>query len=465
MTFHEWIHAIARSALVPEAVGQESEWAKRELVWFHRLMEPRQYALSDGRAVEVSTSKFDSFGYVVLLHDITAVRQREQELQDRAEYNRALLDNVINAVVAIDARGQVRVFNKSAEQIFGYRAEEVIGENVKILMPESFRAQHDRGLYRYMTTGVPKVMGRRTRLQGRRKDGSNFPMELGLGEFHLAKKRQFIACIQDLTEAERMEAELRQAQKMEALGQLASGVAHDANNMLSVIFGNLELFDRTVDEDSRQLTIQFVKNAALRLEGLTQRMLAFSRRRSPSAQAIDTVAAIRSIGDLMGTLLGGRIVLDVSPAADTWPACVDLNEFETVLVNLAVNARDAMPDGGTIKFETANFHADTNAGREIAAGDYVVVSVADTGTGMSAEILRRACEPFFTTKAQGKGTGLGLSLAYGFAKKHGGNLNIMSTPGHGTTVQLFLPRHAAGAALENPPPDMDPSHQAMRAHA
>ena len=251
-----------------------------------------------------------------------------------------------------------------------------------------------------------------------------------------------LALVQDTTRERRVEAELRQAQKMEAIGQLTGGIAHDFNNLLGVIIGNAEfLLDALREDLSNNHLAQEILDSALSGADLTRRLLAFARRQTLQPRRIDLNAYLPSHVAIIRRLLGETIQISVSLAEDLWPTRADPSQVGDALLNLAINARDAMPHGGRIRINTANVHVEAGElSPELARGDYVVLSVGDTGTGMQPEVLERALEPFFTTKGPGAGSGLGLSMIFGFAKQSGGHLAIDSQPGQGTTVRLYLPR-------------------------
>jgi PAS domain S-box-containing protein len=252
----------------------------------------------------------------------------------------------------------------------------------------------------------------------------------------------------------RNEEALRQSQKMEAVGQLTGGVAHDFNNLLQVIIGNLETLQRNLATDSPRLqrAMRHAMNGAQRAAALTQRLLAFSRRQPLDPKPIDVNVLINGLSDMVHRTLGETIAVETVLGAGCWRVEVDPNELEAAILNLAVNARDAMPEGGRLTLETVNAHIDdayaaTHA--EVLAGQYVLISVTDTGAGMDPQTVAQAFEPFFTTKPVGKGTGLGLSQVYGFVKQSGGHVKIYSEPGQGTTIKLYLPRLAGEAAPES----------------
>jgi PAS domain S-box-containing protein len=250
-----------------------------------------------------------------------------------------------------------------------------------------------------------------------------------------------LALTEDITREKRVEAELRQAQKMEAVGLLTGGIAHDFNNLLGVIIGNVEfLIDKAPDQEQANMAREIL-NSALSGADLTRRLLAFARRQTLEPRRIDLNAYLPNHIAILRRLLGESVAITTTLADDLWPIRADPSQVGDALLNLAINARDAMPHGGTISVVTANVHlAEGEQDSEVAAGQYVVLSMTDSGVGMSPEVLDRAVEPFFTTKGPGAGSGLGLSMIFGFARQSGGHLRIDSEPGHGTTVRLYLPR-------------------------
>ena len=257
----------------------------------------------------------------------------------------------------------------------------------------------------------------------------------------LARTRQLQAANEELqrqmTERARVEESLRQAQRMEAIGQLTGGIAHDFNNLLMVILGGLTMFERSVEPERRKLLVDGIRQAAQRGAALTRQLLAFSRRQPLQAQPVDLVRQLGGMRELLDRSLGDATQVELQFAADLWPVHVDPGELELVVLNLVVNARDAMPTGGTIRIQAENR---ASVGEGELSGDYVRVSVIDTGMGMTPDVKDHAFEPFFTTKAVGKGSGLGLAQVYGFAKQSGGSVQIHTAVGQGTSVMLMLPR-------------------------
>lgn len=252
----------------------------------------------------------------------------------------------------------------------------------------------------------------------------------------------------------RSEDALRQAQKMEAVGQLTGGIAHDFNNMLAIVLSGLNLLERRMakgDQDVGKF-ISAARDGANRAVALTQRLLAFSRQQALSPQALDANQMVSEMSEMLRRTLGETVRLETVLAGGLWKAHADKNQLENAVLNLAINARDAMPDGGRLTIETANCHLDDACAFEhaIEPGQYVMIAVTDTGMGMSPEIKAKAFEPFFTTKGPGKGTGLGLSQVFGFVKQSQGHLKVYSEPGHGTSIKIYLPRHHGKGVAPRP---------------
>ncbi|HEY1637056.1 MAG TPA: response regulator [Rhizomicrobium sp.] len=263
--------------------------------------------------------------------------------------------------------------------------------------------------------------------------------------------------LNQIEERERVEATLRQMQRLEAVGQLTSGVAHDFNNLLTVVLGNIHFLERdlkTAGVDGKSLQrLSFMRAAAERGARLTDQMLTFSRRQRLQPKRLDLTAAIEKMRELLQSTIGGSVEVETRLAEDLWPAFADPTQLELAILNLAINARDAMPAGGQLTVKTSNVSlGPPGSGEDPQAGDYVEICVADTGTGMSEEVQRKVFEPFFTTKEVGKGSGLGLSQVLGFAKQSSGGVRIRSAPGEGTAVHIYLPRsHAEAEEAQNVP--------------
>jgi PAS domain S-box-containing protein len=395
--------------------------------------------------------------FVGIIHDLTERKRTEQALREGAAQLRAVVDTAVDGVILIDAAGSVSMFNPACEKLFGYAAHEVIGQNVKMLMPEPFRREHDRYLENYRRTGERKIIGIGREVVGRRKDGSTFPMELSVGEAQQEGASIFVGIIHDLTERKRTEEQLVQAQKMEAVGQLSGGIAHDFNNLLTVIVGNAEFLADTLKArpDLKKLADAIIA-AGERGAELTRRLLAFSRRQTLVPIEIDANKLVGGMRDLLLRALREDVELRTVLTDDLWSAFADAGQLESAILNLALNAQDAMPEGGCLTVTTTNVPLDERYSAlhpEVPAGHYVMIAVTDDGEGMTPDVLQRAFEPFFTTKEVGKGSGLGLSMVYGFVKQSNGHVTIYSEPGLGTTVRLYLPAASRGAVVgETEPP-------------
>ncbi len=341
--------------------------------------------------------------------------------------------------------GVWRTVNPAWTQLLGWEASEIIGRNVEwITHPDDIETT--REAVRSVTETHP-ISGAENRL--RTKAGDYRALS-----WTVTKDDGALYCIaRDVTELraqatalERVEDQLRQAQKMEALGQLTGGIAHDFNNLLTGVIGSLDIVRRRIDAGRTEDLPRFMDAAttsAQRAAALTHRLLAFARRQSLDSRPTDVNALVAGLEELMHRTLGEAVSLKTVMSAGLWPAMTDANQLENAILNLAINARDAMPDGGQLTIETANTRLDESYAQlhpEVAPGEYVVICVTDTGVGMTPAVAAKAFDPFFTTKPIGAGTGLGLSMIYGFAKQSGGHVRIYSELGEGTTFKLYLPR-------------------------
>jgi PAS domain S-box-containing protein len=369
---------------------------------------------------------------------------------------RGILESAVTAIITIDEQGLIENINPATQRLFGYSASELVGKNVKVLMPEPYRAEHDGYIASYVGTGVRKIIGIGREVSGRRKDGTTFPLHLSVSEFEAEGRRYFTGMIHDISDRRHVEEALReserrlaQSQKMEAVGQLTGGIAHDFNNLLLVISGNLELLEPQIRTDDQRALLKEAQDAAALGSKLTDQLLTFARRRHLDAHVIQLNDLVVNIADMLRRALGELITLSTSLASDVWSTRADPDQFQSAIVNMAVNARDAMPQGGKLVIETRNivFDADhTDYQSELQPGAYVQLSISDTGAGMDAAVRDRVFEPFFTTKEKGRGTGLGLAMVYGFVKQSGGHVTVYSEPGHGTTINLYFPRSDTPAA-------------------
>lgn len=361
----------------------------------------------------------------------------------------ALLDSAVDAIITIDKNARIQSVNKSAERLFGYSEQDFLDRNVKFLMPEPWASEHDGYIHSYQKTNQKKIIGIGREVEGKRKDGSVFPMHLSVSEFEVDGEVFYTGIIHDTSAQKTAEASLLHAQKMEAIGQLSGGIAHDFNNLLTVITGNLELLEMQLDDpDKLELLREAQKAADLGAE-LTNRLLAVARRSILEPTVVDLNELMKNIMPLLARSLGNAHTLKINIASDLWRTKVDTGQVESAILNLAVNARDALEGKGKLILEACNFVIDAKfeaSELRLAPGEYIRLSVSDTGTGMSPEVTEKAFDPFFTTKKDAHGTGLGLSMVHGFCKQSGGTATIYSEVGFGTTVNLYLPRHISDVA-------------------
>ncbi|MEE9140782.1 MAG: PAS domain S-box protein [Alphaproteobacteria bacterium] len=385
--------------------------------------------------------------------EIAEHQRSEAALRESVAFSRGIMASVADGIITIDESGIIGSFNRAAEKIFGYSPQEVCGQSVGVLMTEPDRGKHGEYIGRYLETGRGRIIGIGPReVTALHKDGSTFPLELEVSEMRLDDTRLFIGIVRDITDRKETERQLQQAHKMEAVGQLTGGVAHDFNNILMVALGNLDIMQEISESDpSLRKYLDTALKALHRGADLTQRLLAFSRKQALRPVVTDVNRLVSGTTELMRRTIGEPIEIETVLAGGLWQAMVDRGQLETAVLNLAINARDAMPGGGKLTIETANTRLSQEYAEkhdEVRPGQYVMVAVSDTGTGMVPEVVGRAFDPFFTTKEVGKGSGLGLSMVYGFTKQSGGHIKIYSEVGQGTTVKLYLPKAAAGDLRE-----------------
>ena len=355
----------------------------------------------------------------------------------------AILEAAHDAIITMDQRLSIREFNPAAEAMFGHRRTNILGHHVDLLLPERERQALRSALEQYSTSGRGPLAGRQLELHGLRADGTEFPLELTVARVRGDARGGTTGFIRDITERRLLEEQLRQSQKLEAIGRLASGVAHDFNNILMSIMGSAELLLIGVGEDDpARAEAAEIKHSVQRGAGLTRQLLAFSRRQPSSPRLIELGDVISGMDTMLRRLIGPEIEFEFVRPPTPVTVLADPAQLEQVLLNLVINARDAMPDGGrlTIRLDQRTL-ADAGAMAHVEgrAGSYARVSVADTGTGIDEATRARLFEPFFTTKEQGKGTGLGLSIVYGIVKQSGGYITVQSEPGRGATFLIHLP--------------------------
>jgi PAS domain S-box-containing protein len=399
-------------------------------------------------------------GFVKITRDMTEQHNAQLAALESERKFRLLVQGVTDyAIYMLDAEGVITNWNTGAAHIKGYSEEEVIGRHFSMFYTAEDRAADvpTQALERAARDGRYELEGWRCR-----KDGTQFWANAVIDAIRDTdgKLLGFAKITRDLTERRQTQLELEksneqlmQSQKMEAIGQLTGGIAHDFNNMLTGISGSLELMDARLAQgrfNDFGRYIATARGAAARAAALTHRLLAFARRQPLDPKAINANKLIASMEEMVRRTVGPATHIETVLAIGLWPTLCDPSQLENALLNLCVNARDAMPNGGRITIETANSWLDERAARQrdMQPGQYVAICVSDTGTGMTPDVLARAFDPFFTTKPAGQGTGLGLSTIYGFARQSSGQVRIYSEVGQGTSVHLYLPRHLGDAENE-----------------
>ncbi len=393
-----------------------------------------------------------------------------------------LLEAAPDAMVCVDAGGRIVLVNAQAERLFGYGREELAGQRVEVLVPDGVRAVHPGHRAGYAADPRPRPMGAGMELAGRRRDGSTFPAEISLAAMDTGDGLLVTAAVRDVTERlafqadrerlraleerGRLESQLLQSQRLESLGQLAGGVAHDFNNLLGAILNYSAFVAEEVAREAGQPRwqavlddIRQIQQAARRAADLTHQLLAFARREVIQPRVLDLNEAVAGVEQLLQRTLGEHVELTIAAASGLLPVLADPGQLEQVLVNLAVNARDAMPAGGRLSIETRKTQVDESyaAGRpNLAPGWYAGLKVSDTGTGIPKEVIEHVFEPFFTTKPKGQGTGLGLATVYGIVTQAGGALRIYSEPGLGTVLDVLLPVTDQASVAEPAPAEPVP---------
>jgi len=408
--------------------------------WAHVIIDP------------IRDSKGELVGYAKITRDLSERREAEKALRESQEQLRLLVQGVTDyALYMLDLEGRVSSWNAGAERIKGYTRNEILGHHFSRFYTEEEREAGvpTFGLKQAAETGRWETEGWRVR-----KDGSRFWAHVIIDAIRndAGEHIGYAKITRDVTERKTAERELEetrealfQSQKMEAVGQLTGGVAHDFNNLLTVILGGLDTIARAKPNETARIrrALDMARHGAERAASLTSRLLAFSRKQALEPTPTDLNILVRNMADLLHRTLGEHVELESVLSPRLWTVEVDQNQLESAILNLAVNARDAMGSGGKLTIETQNTFLDesyTALDAEVRPGQYVVICVSDTGSGMSAETRARVFEPFFTTKELGRGTGLGLSMVYGFVKQSGGHITIYSEVGEGTTVKLYFPR-------------------------
>ena len=371
-------------------------------------------------------------------------KRSDEELKESEEIYRTLVESSTDAILMMDKERDIISYNHAFLDLFGYDKNEIEGRSIRVIH------KSDESFHSFRDTTYP-VIDRdgfiRIEWDFMRKDGTIFPVETVISAIKSPDGpiSGYVAIIRDITDRKKLEAQLQQAQKMEAVGTLAGGVAHDFNNLLTTIIGNADLMSMDLSKDDPLCeSIAMIKRAGQSAASLTRQLLAFSRKQVIQPKILDLNEVIRGTEKMLGRLIREDVEMKTSLEPTLWPVKIDPGQTEQVMVNLVVNARDAMPNGGKLTIKTANVDLDEDffhsEGIKPACGTYVMIAVSDTGIGMDEETQLRIFEPFFTTKERSKGTGLGLATVYGIVKQNAGYIFAYSKPGQGATFKVYLPR-------------------------
>jgi PAS domain S-box-containing protein len=428
-----------------------------------------QHAVTHATTLLVTASTSASIALLAFAVTTTVrvLNKSDRALESEQEQNRAMIAAATDPFISFDQRGVITAWNQSAEKVFGWPASEAIGrEAAETIIAPHLRDAHRESLSRMIAASSPDSLGARVERQLLHRDGRELPIEIAFWRAGSGSGLRLHAFMHDITERlgfqadrERYAHQLEHAQRLESLGDLVGGIAHDYNNLLNVITGYTDLaaeeVTRLVGDDTRMepvlADVEQVRSAALRAARLTRQLLVFGRRDVVRPEVLDVGSAISGAGQLLRRTLGERIDLVITAAPGGWTVLADAGQIDQVLVSMATNARDAMPDGGKLTIDTRNVVADeayTSSRPGLKRGRFVRLAVSDTGSGMTPEVLDRAFEPFYSTKAKDQGAGLGLTTVYGIVTQAGGYTQIHSDPGLGTTVTVLLPATDAVAVVQ-----------------
>ena len=459
----QYLWAIGPFKDVVASKGSFADLQANEYIRYEHL----PLAARDGRKIDV---EFVSNVYCVDGQSVIQCNVRDITARKQADSERQRLTTAIEAaaelVLIADTKGDIVYVNPAFETVTGYSQAEAIGFNLRL--PKS--GERDEASFRSIWETISAGKTWRGRLVNKKKDGTLCTQEGTIAVVRDAAGviTSYVAVARDITQDLSLEAQFRHAQKMEAVGRLAGGVAHDFNNVLSVILSYAELIGGDLKaDDPLRADIDEIRTAALRATVLTGQLLAFSRQQVLEGKVLDLHESVAGMEKMLCRLLGADIELTILPSSDLWSIKADPGQIEQIVMNLAVNARDAMPKGGELTIETANVELDddyAHAHHGLPAGAYVKLAVSDTGMGMDKETQARIFEPFFTTKEEGKGTGLGLAMVFGIVKQSGGHIWVYSEPGHGTTFKVYFPKVSGVPAVrssERPVPESDRGNETV----
>ncbi len=409
--------------------------------------EPVELPSNGGREIAILAGAFAEMSTQIATKQ-KLQEQAHQALVESEQLAQAIVRTALDAFVQTDETGVVLDWSPHAEALTGWLRAEALGAKlVDLVFPQSLRVAHRQRINRFLVEASGGISGMRYETPALHKDGHEFLVEVSLTALRRGDGWIINAFVRDITQKRLAEEQLIQAQKMESVGQLTGGIAHDFNNMLTVITGTIEILADAVKDNPALSTIaKLISDAADRATKLTANLLAFARKQPLRPTEIDVNALVNEVVELLSPTLGRQINIQTSLCDHLWSALVDPAQLSSALVNLAINARDAMPSGGNLTFSTGNINLGEQeaAASGVSVGDYVVIAVVDTGVGIPKAIRDRIFDPFFSTKQVGTGTGLGLSMVFGFAKQSGGNIEVHSEEGNGTSFRIFLPKAHSG---------------------
>jgi PAS domain S-box-containing protein len=362
-----------------------------------------------------------------------------QVMREERDRLRAIVDAAVDGIIAIDEAGTILELNPAAERIFGYPAHELLGQNVRVLMPQPFRDEHSGYVERFLRTGERRIIGIGREVRGRRKDGSVFPHYLGVAEGRVAGQRVFTGIVRDLGRLREAEERARQAEQLAALSTITAGIAHDVGTPMTTILGYAELLEQSAVDDKSRHRAHHIVDQVRRVTDLLQTLLNIARPRRAEPEPVSIADVLDHSVEFFREKLRGRGIVVERDYAIQPTVVADRDRIEQVFLNLIVNAADAMPDGGTLSVRI-----------ERQAPEIVEISIEDTGVGIAAHDLDRIFDAFYTTKERGKGTGLGLLVSQRIVREHGGMLRVESEVGKGTRFMLTLPDAVAGSNATTP---------------
>ena len=412
----------------------------------------------------------------VVFYEITQLVDAQQKIKDSEGQIRTLLDSAPDAILLSDISGTIYMANKKAQQLFDMTSEEFLNATIETLVPIELRKHHAALREKYAENPQERVMSMGTDFKAQKANGATFDAEISLSPITIKGKQHVISIIRDITERKKLENDVRQSQKMDALGKLTGNLAHDFNNFLTTIIGNLDLSKLLLEQpDIDKLKLEEKLNAAVsaseKASKLTRRLLTFSRQQPVSENCVLLLPFLEEESRILAAASGKLVEFKICPRKFAWPIMVNRDELMTAMLNLLTNAKDAMPQGGSVFIDVENFMLEDKGidvlGGEIPVGDYVILSVSDTGTGIESKNLNNIFEPFFTTKPKNKGTGFGLAQVFSFMKQSQGFIKLYSEEGLGTTFQLFFPRNESEecmklmAGVQPEKPDFSPADMAV----